>query len=67
MDGGQSHEILTMRTIVDWCLTSVMQSENIISKVADLYIKGDKDLGLKNMMFLFFEIPGPTVKCQALL
>ncbi len=43
MDGGQSHEDLTIHTIVDWCLPSVMQSENIISKVADLYIKGYKD------------------------
>lgn len=46
-DGGQSQEVLTMRTKVDWCLPPLIQCEKSLSSIAELYIKGDKSLGLK--------------------
>ena len=46
-DGGQSQEVLTMWTKVDWCLPSVLQCEKALSAMAKLYIEGDKSLGLK--------------------
>ena len=46
-DGGQSQEVLTMRTKLDWCLPSIMQCEKALSGMAKLYIEGDKSLGLK--------------------
>ena len=47
MDGGQSHEVLTMRSKVDWCLPQILQCESILPEVANLYIQGDVNLGLK--------------------
>ncbi len=46
-DGGQSQNVLTMRTKVDWCLPPLIQCEKSLSAMADLYINGDKALGLK--------------------
>ena len=46
-DGGQSQEVLTMRTKLDWCLPSIIQCENALSGMAKIYIDGDKSLGLK--------------------
>lgn len=46
-DGGQSQNVLIMRTNVDWCLAPLIQCENSLSAMADLYIKGDESLGLK--------------------
>eukprot|EP00112_Aurelia_sp_Birch-Aquarium-sp1_P023792 Seg7234.1 transcript_id=Seg7234.1/GoldUCD/mRNA.D3Y31 product="hypothetical protein" protein_id=Seg7234.1/GoldUCD/D3Y31 len=47
MDGGQSHEVLTMRSKVDWCLPQVLQCESILPEISKLYIHGDVSLGLK--------------------
>jgi hypothetical protein len=46
-DGGQSQDVLTMRTKVDWCLPPLVRCEKALSAMADLYINGDKSLGLK--------------------
>ena len=46
-DGGQSQEVLTMPTKLDWCLPSIIQCEKALSGMAKLYIEGDKSLGLK--------------------
>ena len=46
-DGGQSQEVLTVRTKLDWCLPSLIQCEKALSAMAKLYIEGDKSLGLK--------------------
>jgi hypothetical protein len=50
-DGGQSQEVLAMRTKLDWCLPSIIQCEKALSGMAKLYIEGDKSLGLKNTSF----------------
>ena len=46
-DGGQSQNVLTKRTKVDWCLPSLIQCKKTLSAMADLYINRDKSLGLK--------------------
>ena len=43
MDGGQSHDVLSLRTKVDWSLPSVLQSEAALDSMIDLYLKGDKE------------------------
>ena len=47
MDGGQSHDVLSLRAKVDWSLPSVLQCEAALDNMIDLYLKGDKDRGLK--------------------
>lgn len=47
MDGGQSHDVLSLRAKVDWSLPSVLQCEAALDGIADLYINGDKERGLK--------------------
>ena len=47
MNGGQSHDVLSLRTKVDWSLPSVLQCEAALDSMIDLYLKGDKEKGLK--------------------
>lgn len=47
MDGNQSHEVLVMRTKLDWSLPPVIQCETMLDGIAKLYIEGDRKLGLK--------------------
>ena len=47
MDGGQSQSVLSMRAKVDWCFPQAINCESTLPDVASLYIKGNKDLGLK--------------------
>jgi hypothetical protein len=47
MDGGQSHKVLVNRSKVDWSLPPVIQCEPALTKMAQLYIDGDKARGLK--------------------
>ena len=47
MPGGQENDTLVARTNIDWCFPFPHQCEETIKEVAKLYLKGDKDLGLK--------------------
>jgi hypothetical protein len=47
IDGGQSQSVLSMRAKVDWCFPQAINCESTLPDVASLYIKGNKDLGLK--------------------
>ena len=47
MDGGQSHDVLSLRTKVDWSLPSVLQCEVALDSMIDLYLKGDEEKSLK--------------------
>ena len=47
MDGGQNHKVLVLRSKVDWSLPTVLQCESALDGIADLYINGDKERGLK--------------------
>ena len=61
-DGGQSHEVLAMRAKVDWCLPPQLQCEGPLSAMADLYIKGDKSLGLQRHFIPIYKQPARTVR-----
>lgn len=43
---GQSNSTLEDRTLVDWSMSNVLRSENIISQAAKLFIDGDQQLKL---------------------
>ena len=47
MDGGQSLEVLSNRARVDWCLPPILQCGRSLTEMAELYIDGDKTLGLQ--------------------
>ena len=46
-DGGQSQEVLSMRAKVDWCFPPVIQCESALAEMANMYLNGDKERGLK--------------------
>ena len=43
---GQDHVTLEDRTLVDWAMSNVLKSTDVVSRAARLYIDGNKDLGL---------------------
>ena len=43
---GQSNSTLEDRTLVDWSMSNVLRSENVVSKAAKLFIDGDHRLKL---------------------
>ena len=43
---GQDHVTLEDRTLVDWAMSNVLMSTDVVSRAAQLYIDGNKDLGL---------------------
>ena len=45
-DGGQSNDVLDLRTMIDWCLPPVISVPNTVSSIASLYRSGD----VKNML-----------------
>ena len=44
--GGQQNDTLVQRMNIDWCFHIPTQCEETIKEIAQLYINGDKDLGL---------------------
>ncbi|CAB4031484.1 Hypothetical predicted protein, partial [Paramuricea clavata] len=50
LQGGQSNEVLTLRTKIDWCFPPVIQLDTAITEIAKIYIDGDKQLKLKSHM-----------------
>ena len=47
LPGGQMNETLVLRTNIDWCFPMPSQCEETIKEIDSLYIKGNKDLGLR--------------------
>ena len=45
--GGQSNENLSLRSKLDWSLPNSLQSNRMVAGVADLYINGSTEKGLK--------------------
>ncbi len=45
-DGRQSIAVLEMRTKIDWCFPEVVQCDLALEAMANLYVNGDKTLGL---------------------
>ena len=52
--GGQLNDTLVQRTNIDWCFPFPIQCRETIKEVATLYLKGDKDAGLKRHQLPLF-------------
>jgi hypothetical protein len=43
---GQDHVTLEDRTLVDWAMSNVLKSTDVVNRASQLYIDGDKDFEL---------------------